>query len=687
MTAPVTYSVDAAGVGWIIFDHPTARANVFNAPTLAALDTAITELTARPTLKGIVVCGAKDRIFIAGADLADLSNLSDAAEAAAYSVRGQKLLSRLQEMRVPVVAAIHGACAGGGTELALACHWRIATDAAATRIGLPEVGIGTIPGWGGCARLPRLIGAAAAAEHILNAQLISAAEAQRAGLVDELVSERVLKDRAAATVLRFAREGLPARGTMPSPPLGYFTELRRATLAKTRGRLPAPIAAIDAIAEGEGKTLLDALCLEARYFGEVTAGPVCKNLIHVFRLKDRAKKLTLDPWFGRPNKTGAADAARIRSAAGAAEGRRSQAAPPHRGPGRIGVVGAGVMGSGIAQWLAARGHEVVLRDTDAAALKRGESVVRDLFEEAVRRNKLTPDEAQSGLQRVRAVGDWDGFARCDTVIEAVVEDVAVKQALLVELESVVRPETLIASNTSALPIEELSARMQHPGRMLGIHFFNPVSRMPLVELVLGRRTERAAAEAALALVRGLGKTPVVCCSSPGFLVTRVLFFYLNEAVLLWERGVSTTAIDTALTDYGWPMGPLRLIDEIGVDVTAFITGEMARFFPGRFTPATLSGRMNAAGLKGRKNGASSGFYRYDGRKEQPNTAMAALAPGQSVAMEPDKIVQHLMERMVAEARLCLAEGVAQTPDDIDLALLLGAGFPAWRGGLMHGAAS
>lgn len=351
----------------------------------------------------------------------------------------------------------------------------------------------------------------------------------------------------------------------------------------------------------------------------------------------------------------------------------------------VGVVGAGVMGSGIAQWCAAKGLAVILRDVSPEFLERGRGVIAGLFAEGVKRGKLTETEAAAGLARVRTTTAWDGFAECDLVIEAIVENVAAKQKLFSELAALVRPDALLASNTSALPIEEIAGHVPNPARTLGLHFFNPVSRMPLVELVRSKDTSAAVVAQARGLVQALGKSPVVCRSAPGFLVTRVLFFYLNEACLLWEQGVPTEAIDAALREFGWPMGPARLIDEVGVDVTDFILGELAHYYPGRFQRATICGRMLAAGLKGRKNGAGSGFYTYagGGKEAALNPAMAALRPAEASNPTAAAITARLMGVMIAEARRCLDEGVVATPDEVDFAMQSGAGFPAARGGLMR----
>jgi len=659
MSLPVTSTVDADGIGWITFDDPAGRANVFNPATQAALRAATAALAASAA-KAVVVISAKEKIFIAGADLKWLAQLPDGPAAARVAREGQELFAQLGNLKVPVVCAIHGACAGGGYELALACAWRIASDAKETLIGLPEVGLGLIPGWGGTTRLPRLVGVHAAVEHMLKAALVPAVKAQQAGLVDEVVPAAELKARARAAALKLAAEGPPRRVAPPAPPADFLADQRRIATTRLRGQ-PAPAAVLDAVEQGAGLPLDQALALEAELFGRIATGEVARNLLQVFFLKDAGKKATLDAWF--PSTPAAATAP----------------APFQI----IGIIGAGVMGSGIAQWCATRGYGVMLCDAERDALERAITIIRGLFDEAVKRGQMTGAAAHKAMGSIGVTTSLEDFDGCDLVIEAIVENVAAKQKLLAELSRIAQPDCVIASNTSALPIEELAAGAVNPERILGLHFFNPVGRMPLVELVLGPHTTRPHADRALAFVKALGKTPVVCKSSPGFLVTRVLFFYLNEACRLWEQGVPAKVIDRALQDWGWPMGPLRLIDEVGVDVTDFIFGEMRHYFPDRFTGTTVCARLLAAGLKGRKNGASSGFYVYTHDGVVLNAAVEAMAPKAAPAPEPGAIAERLNGVMIAETGRVLAEGVLKGPDEADLALLLGAGFPAFRGGLMR----
>ena len=654
----VTHTTDADGIGWITFDDPAGRANVFNPATQAALRAAVSALAAQP-LKAVIVISAKEKIFIAGADLKWLAALPDVKGATQAARDGQELFSLLANLKVPVVCAIHGACVGGGFEMALACSWRIASDARETVIGLPEVGVGVIPGWGGCTRLPRLIGMKAAVEHILKATPVRAAVAHQAGLVDELAPAAELKARAKTAALRLATEGLPRRAAPPETPADFFASQRKTALTRHRGQ-PAPLAVLDAIEQGAGLPLAPALDLEAALFGGVASGEVAKNLMHVYFLKESGKKLTVDAWF--PAATAAASA-------------------PFR---IVGIIGAGVMGAGIAQWCASHSIGVILCDIDHDAVERGIKVIRELFKQEEARGRLTPAEAHRMMGGIGITTSLEDFDGCDLVIEAIVENVEAKRKLFGELSAAMAPDCVFASNTSALPIQDLASQVKNPGRVVGLHFFNPVGRMPLVEVVLSPSTTRVTAERALTFVKALGKTPVLCKSSPGFLVTRVLFFYLNEACRLWEQGAPTEVIDRAMREWGWPMGPMRLIDEVGVDVTDFIFGEMAHYFPGRFTSTTLCHQMVAAGMKGRKNGLSTGFYNYAGDQEVLNPALAAFAPDSVPPPSDAKAIQDRLNGvLIEETKRALAEGVIKTPDEADLALLLGAGFPAFRGGLLR----
>lgn len=655
------WHLDSQGLAWITFDNPHSTANVFESGTLDELDQLLTELT-RFAPRGAIILSGKKRVFTAGASLQWLAQSNDAQTAAGLSAKGQRVFSRLNAARFPIVCAVHGAAAGGGYELALACHWRLASEAPETQMGLPEVSLGTLPGWGGCVRLPRLIGAGSALAHILNAKLISAAEARSQGMIDELTPAEDLRERARQAALRLASEGVPSRIPGADLTATEYAELTARTVRKSRGFLPALAAAIEVVQQSFELPVAEALVVESTQFGLLTSGSTCKNLFYAFSLRERARKRSLAGWF--PEAAQSAPTASIR---------------------RVGVIGAGVMGAGIAHWCASRGLEVVLTDLNSRQVESGLAKIHRLLEDSVARGVLSQDASTMAAARIAASTEQSALNGCDLIIEAIIENMEAKQALFRDLARHLPPNTLLASNTSALPIDEIFADVPNQARTLGLHFFNPVSRMALIEVVLSRSTSAETADAALGFAKALDKSPVICRSSPGFLVTRVLFFYLNEACRLWEQGVSSEVIDRALQNWGWPMGPMRLIDEVGVDVTDFIFIEMEAYFPHRFKRASICSRLLAADLKGRKGGKGAGFYLYEEKRESINPIPDRLMTNRPQPKEPTEefIRDHLMNVMSAEAAHCLDEGVVLSTDDVDFALVAGAGFPSFRGGLLR----
>lgn len=670
MADPITYEIDGDGVAWATFDDPKAKANVFTYDAMASLKRTIAALQDASRLKAIVFLSGKENIFIAGADIHAIERIESKDKAYDLSREGQKLFDSIANLKVPVLAAIHGACAGGGCELALACHYRLASDAKQTQIGLPEVQLGLIPGWGGCVRLPRLIGLRRALEQILKAQLIPASYAKKLGIVDEVVPAAILKEQARVTALRLIEEGVPARkshweNAWPMRAI-ICAQARKITRQKTRGHYPSPIKAIEVVEKALGVSVAEGLELEAQGLRETVVTDACKNLIRVFKLREANRKLTVDAWFPK-------EQAPLALARGFV--------------GRVGVIGAGVMGSGIAHWIAARGFEVRLRDVKPEFVAKGMRNIADLFQEGIKRRKLTPREAQQGLARVTATTDWSGFENCDLIVEAVIEDIKIKKPVFEKLSTLLRPDAILATNTSAIPIDEIASCATHPGRVIGIHFFNPVSRMPLVEMILGPRTNRASAESALAFVKALGKQIVLCKDSPGFLVNRVLMPYLNAAGHLLMEGNDVKTIDDAMLDFGMPMGPLRLIDEVGIDVAFHVATELAQYLGGRMKVAEVLVKMHEAKLRGRKGG--KGFYVHEGRRESVNPELGRFLSDEAAkrALSKEEIIERLVGAMIEEAKQCLDEGVVRTPDDVDFATIMGIGFPPFRGGLMKYAES
>lgn len=636
--------IDADGIAWITFDDPDAKVNLLNPATVGQLDKILDELLQRkPT--GLIFISAKPDIFIAGADIKELEKIGNAAHGAELARAGHKIFWKIQQLGVPSVAAIDGACLGGGCELALACRFRVATDNPKTQIGLPETQLGIIPGWGGTQRLPRLIGLRAALDIIVPGKTVNAGKAARIGLVDAAVPAVALR----TTAIKFVKSGRSVRrrrfweNCWPARPL-ICRIARKKTLAKTRGHYPSPLKAIDAVEQGLAVSLESGLEVEAQCFGEVVATPECRNLIRVFFLREKYSKLRVK---------GAESAKKIE---------------------KVGVLGAGVMGAGIAQWCSARGLTVRLKDIKPEFVAAGIKRIADIYRDGAKRRKLSALDAEHGMARVHPTTEYIGFGDCDLVIEAVLEKIEVKRQLYSELVPRLGKRCVIASNTSAIPIDELAEASGRPTEFVGIHFFNPVHRMPLVEVVRGTKTAPDVLAAAVEFAKRLKKIPIVVKSAPGFLVNRLLMPYLNEAGVLLGEGVGIEAIDKAMLDFGMPMGPLRLIDEVGIDVAYDVAHELATAFNGRMAVAPVLQRIHDAGLKGRKGG--KGFYIYNGKRERVNREFRG---DERPATE---IQRRLLEVMINEAKRCLSEGVVTSEDDIDAGMIFGTGFPPFRGGLV-----
>jgi 3-hydroxyacyl-CoA dehydrogenase/enoyl-CoA hydratase/3-hydroxybutyryl-CoA epimerase len=631
--------------GVLTFDREGSSANLFDRPALVELSDKLDALSAHPELQGLIIRSAKPSIFIAGADLKILSashgeDLRDLIEL------GQATFDKLAHLPYPTVAAIHGACVGGGLELALACDWRVASDERATKIGLPETQLGILPAWGGTTRLPRLIGLPAALPLILGGKIMTAKAARAKGIVDAVVPLEHLEEHA-LTLMKRGKRHAKARLMLHNPLVAPMIAAKaRADLkAKTRGLYPGPETALEVAALSCHGPVHAGFQREKEAILSLAERPETHQMLRLFFLQERAKK------------------------------HRIVSAEP-RPVGRCAVIGAGVMGAGIAYWLSTRGHEVVLRDLDDAALAKGMKSIAKNYDEARTRRVLIPTEAARGLDRILPSSAPIPLDRCDLVIEAAVERLDIKRKVFADLSARTRPDTILATNTSALPIHELAGVISHPERLVGLHFFNPVHRMQLVEVVRTTQTSDETLATAVGFVRSIGKLPVVVRDAPGFLVNRILMPYLVEAAKLFERGGDPKAVDEAMLDFGMPMGPLRLLDEVGLDVAAHVARTLAEAFPERMAVPELLDKLLAKGHAGRKSG--SGFYIYEGRRTTPNPAALALRTGNEPL--PADTAAHLARCMSAEARLCLEEHVAETADDIDLAMVLGTGYAPFRGG-------
>jgi len=633
MNAPANAAIirretDSQGICVLTFDRPESGANIFDAATLGDLESHLDAIEKDKSLRGLIVISAKKSIFIAGADLKTLLKQARSGELRDFIARGQRAFNRIVALPVPSCAAIHGACAGGGYEITLACDYRVASDDPATRIGLPETTLGLVPAWGGATRLPRLIGVDAAADVILKGKLFPATEAKKIGLVDDVVPRDQLFEAAKAKLSGGKRP--------PANPPGAIKGI-----SVDAGANAALGRALEII-QHKG-SIEDSLRMELDAIVELGETDATQNLIRNFFLADKYRKGS--------SKTAAE---KIAHAA---------------------VVGAGVMGSGIAQWLSARGVTVILRDVNKEQIDRGLANIDKIYGDAVKRGILTEEKAREGRSRIVCSTAHTELRDVGIIIEAASEKLEIKKAVFREL-SAEAPNAILATNTSALSIAALSKETKNPERVVGLHFFNPVSRMKLIEVVVGDNTSDATRDAASAFARQVGKLPVLVRDRPGFLVNRVLFPYLLDAADLYESGTDASAIDPALTGWGMPMGPLRLIDEIGIDITIDIAATLEKAYGGRDKANDLLQKMRQEGLLGRKTG--SGFYKYEGKAQTPNESLEAWRrKGDKFAGD---IAERLMLLMINEAARCLEEGVIASPEDADYGMVLGTGFPAFRGG-------
>lgn len=624
---------DGQGLAWLTFDQAGAAVNTLSADVLDELDSLLDRLEATPP-DGLVLRSAKAAGFCAGADVKGFAGLTDAAAAEATIRRAHALLARLEGLPCPSVALIHGHCLGGGLELALACRHRLATDDAKTRLGFPEVRLGLFPGFGGTVRAPAHMGHLAALELMLTGRNLDGPRAKRLGLVDDCVPPRQL-EVAALALLRLPHQArrppLVQRAAAWPGVRGLVAgQLRkRAAVHADPAHYPAPYALIEHWRRhaGDPAALLDG---EAREVARLLVGDTAQNLIRVFLLQERLKGL---------GRTGGEDF-ELR---------------------HLHVVGAGIMGGDIAAWGALHGLTVSLQDRKPEQLARALGRGRALFAKQLR----TPRLATQAMDRLIPDLQGAGVARADVVIEAIVEDAAAKRALFAQLAPRLKPGALLASNTSSIPLEVLGEGLPHPESLVGLHFFNPVARMPLLEIVRGPGTDPVAVDRALAFARRMGKLPLPVASRPGFLVNRILMPYLLEAVALVEEGAAPEAVDRAATAFGMPVGPVELADTVGLEICLAVACKL-----GSKAPASLAAHV-AAGRLGRKSG--QGYYRWrDGHPERPGRT--AFDPGHQ---------GRLLLRLINETVACLREGVVEDADLLDAGVVFGAGFAPYTGGALH----
>jgi 3-hydroxyacyl-CoA dehydrogenase/enoyl-CoA hydratase/3-hydroxybutyryl-CoA epimerase len=635
--------------------------NVLGRQVIADLEGALACVEAEHSIQCLFIGSRKPTGFLAGADIEEFADITTAEQAMQTSERGQKLMDCVARLRVPTVACISGFCLGGGLELALACDYRLVYDTPNTQLGLPEIKLGLLPGWGGTQRLPRVVGLERALQIILQQRTLNAREAMNWGLADFIERDPAQGlTRALPALRKRPKAGMPLHGwrqkLLESTSIGrniIFKMASKAVHAKAWEDMPAPVEALEAIRVGLTQGMEAGLRREREGIGRLAITRASRNLITIFFLVMSAKK-------------------------------SEEKTLPCK---KVGVVGAGTMGAGIAQLALLKGFDVVVQEINDGALTAGMKKIEDLVNKAVERRLLTADEARKKLAGIGRTTSYQGFESADIVIEAAIEDLDKKRDIFRLLDERCRPDAVLATNTSSLSVKQLQEGLRHPRRVAGLHFFNPVHKMMLVEVVRTPTTDEAVTSLLVRFAASLGKTPVVCSDSPGFIVNRILTPYLNEAGILIGEGLPVKAIDRTMERFGMPMGPLELLDTVGLDVAAHVSRSVGPAFGERLKPHPALPRMCEHGWLGQKTG--KGFYLYSGKKKEVNAeALARL--GAELGMKPplgpvpDEQVREARERMVClmvnEAAACLSEGLAERADVIDLAMVLGTGWAPHRGG-------
>lgn len=647
-------------VGIITIDVPGEKMNTLKAEFAAEITAIIAEARRDPQLAGLVLISGKADNFIAGADISMIDRCQSAQEAEALAKQGQEVMAALDALPFPVVAAIHGACLGGGLELALACDARICSLDDKTRIGLPEVQLGLLPGSGGTQRLPRLIGVRQALPLILTGKSVRAKQARKLGIVDDAVPRSILLETAIARVKKGKVSGrtLPLRDRLLQGRAGrqaLFTLAARQTAAKTQGNYPAAQRIIDVVRTGLAQGSRAGHDAEARAFGELAMTPESAALRGIFFATTAMKK----------ERGGEAEPASVS---------------------RVAVLGGGLMGGGIASVTAIHaGLPVRIKDISLEGVNHALKTSWELLSKKVRRRQLTPAQRQQQMARITGSIDYQGFSRRDVVIEAVFEDLALKQQMVRDVEAHCQPHTLFASNTSSLSIAEIAAGAQRPENVIGLHYFSPVEKMPLVEVIPHLNTSTATLVTTVALARSQGKTPIVVADKPGFYVNRILTPYINEAMHCLLEGEPIDHIDRALVKAGFPVGPLQLLDEVGIDVGSKISPILAQAYGERFAAPAAFAAVLKDGRKGRKN--RKGFYRYDQprwqRKKTDASLYALLKVTPQARQSEAEIAERCMMMMLNEAARCLDEQVIGSARDGDIGAVFGIGFPPFLGGPFH----
>lgn len=658
----------------VTFDLLDEKVNKLSTAVMQEFSSLLDELSTQRDIQMLVFRSGKESMFIAGADISEIENISTEQDALEKAHQGQKILDKLEQLPFPTVAVINGPCLGGGMELALACTYRIATDHPKTILGLPEVNLGIIPGFGGTQRLPKLIDLPSALELILSGKTIPAKKAYRMKVIDSLIAweftdeyvtqfvhslldsssfrKKILKRREPKLPMKLFSKTSLTRNVI-------FNKARENLIKKTNGNYPAPLAALRVIEKTYGKKLQEGLFVERSEFSRLATTEISKNLISIYYTSEILKK-DKDP--------------QAKQRASAIK--------------NIGVIGAGIMGGGIGWLFSNKDFPVRLKDLNHDALSLGLASAQKVYNQLIKIRKYKPAEAQNKMHNISTTVDYSGFKNRDLVVEAIVENMNVKKAVLAELENEVNENTIICSNTSSLSITEMASNLLRPENFAGFHFFNPVNRMPLVEIIPGEKTSKETVYTLQALCRRIGKTPIIVGDCAGFLVNRILLPYINESVRILQDGADIENVDQLAFRFGMPMGPFTLADEVGLDIGFHVAEILENSYGDRMKVPQLLHRISEdSSLLGKKSG--QGFFTYKGKEKNLNERMVSLLStiseevnSSSPTVTENEAVDRMMLIMVNEAARCLEENIVESPAICDMAMIMGTGFPPFRGGIL-----
>ena len=648
-------------VAVVTLNDPDEKVNKLNESLIDEVTNFLDRLESNDEFHGALLMSGKEDNFIAGADIDMFKSRTTAEELEELSRTGHEILTRIENFAKPVVVGIHGSCMGGGTELALACHYRIVSDHSDTKIGLPEVKLGLLPGMGGTQRLPRLIGIQKSLGYMLTGKNMYSRQARKTGFADEIVHRHAIEMAGIKAVHTLRNKNIThpdkrslAEKVLEGNPIGrsiVFSQARKRTADRTKGNYPAPPKIIESVEYGYKNGYEIGLKYESRLFGELAVTPESRALVNLFFAMTDAKK---NPWDESKKNVN-----------------------------KMAVLGAGLMGSGITEVSIDHGYHVWLKDQTMEQAVEGEKEIASNYREKVKKRIISGFERDEVLSKIHPTTVYDRFEKIDLIIEAVFEDLNLKQKIVKEVEENTGGDCIFASNTSSLPISDIAAKAERPENIIGMHYFSPVQKMPLLEIIKTDQTADWVIGTAYDVGTNQGKTVIVVNDGPGFYTTRILAPFMNEALLLLEEGASVEQLDRAMKQFGFPVGPVALFDEVGIDVGAHVADVLSSKFQERGAKtSTKAKELLDAGYKGRKN--KKGFYRYEEeskKKKEVNPEIYRFFGGEERSGFDDSEIHHRMVlTMVNEAVLCLEEGILESPADGDLGAILGLGFPPFLGG-------